>query len=121
MLAGPGRLSSDIHTDGTSSPVGNRGGRTTGRTGPLSLLQAAMHRHVDVDPDPDRSGIYRLWLRVTADAIESVIHRRAYWRTSEDFIFTEGNIFFEDAVCQNWGISAERARDRIRKIMEDRK
>lgn len=80
----------------------------------LSLLQAAMHRHVDVDPVPDRSGIYRLWLRVTADAIESLVFQRAYWRTSSDFLFEEGNIFFEQAVCENWGISAERARELIR-------
>ena len=73
-----------------------------------------MYRQHDDEQAPDRSGIYRLWLRVTADAIESVITQRAYWRTSEDFLFEQGNIFFEDAVCQNWGISAERARELIR-------
>ena len=73
-----------------------------------------MYQQPDDVQQPDRSGIYRLWLRVTADAIESVTHQWSYWRTSEDFIFTEGNIFFEDAVCQNWGISAERARELIR-------
>ena len=103
----------------TFTPAGPAPPSATERAGPLGgtgppLLLAAMHRHVDVDPDPDRSGIYRLWLRVTADAIESLVFQRAYWRTSEDFIFTEGNIFFEDAVCQNWGISAERARELIR-------
>lgn len=80
-----------------------------------------MYKQQDDEQQPDRSGIYRLWLRVTADAIESVITQRAYWRTSEDFLFEQGNIFFEDAVCTNWGISAERARERIRKIMEDGK
>jgi len=73
-----------------------------------------MYKQQDDEQQPDRSGIYRLWLRVTADAIESVITQRAYWRTSEDFLFEQGNIFFEDAVCQNWGISAERARELIR-------
>ena len=73
-----------------------------------------MYKQQDDEQQPDRSGIYRLWLRVTADAIESVITQRAYWRTSEDFLFEQGNIFFEDAVCTNWGISAERARELIR-------
>ena len=73
-----------------------------------------MYQQQDDEQQPDRSGVYRLWLRVTADAIESVITQRAYWRTSEDFLFEQGNIFFEDVVCSNWGISAERARELIR-------
>lgn len=103
----------------TFTPAGPAPPSATERAGPLGgtgppLLLAAMHRHVDVDPVPDRSGIYRLWLRVTADAIESLVFQRAYWRTSSDFLFEEGNIFFEQAVCENWGIRPERARALIR-------
>ena len=76
-------------------------------------------QHDDVEQVPDRSGIYRLWLRVTADAIESLVGGRTYKHISEEFVFGD-NPFFE-AVCTNWGISAERARERIRKIMEDGK
>ena len=78
-----------------------------------------MHDHVDVEQVPDRSGIYRLWLRVTADAIESLIGGRVYRNISEEFVFGD-NPFFE-AVCENWGIRPESARERIKKIMEDRK
>ena len=108
----------------TFTPAGPAPPSATERAGPLGgtgppLLLAAMHRHVDVDPDPDRSGIYRLWLRVTADAIESLVGGRTYKHISEEFVFGD-NPFFE-AVCENWGIRPERARERIRKIMEDRK
>jgi len=63
---------------------------------------------------PDPGGVYSLWVRVTLNAVNSFLHGRIPSKTSEAFLFDEGNAFF-NSVAEGMGFDPNRLRQAILK------
>lgn len=68
------------------------------------------------DPVVLDDGVYRLWVSVTANAVERLMHGWDHDGGAYDFIFRDNDFFM--TICESWGVSLEAARARIRKMVE---
>ena len=77
--------------------------------------------NIDYDFDnqkfSNKSGEYRLWLRVTLNAIDEYLHSKFSSKLAENFLFDVDNQFFE-MVAESLGYEPEALRQRIRKAKQ---
>lgn len=80
-----------------------------------SIFPEVDHSYADLK-QRDPTGYLKLWLHVTADAVENL--RAFKSRSAAEFIFDEDNEFF-DAVALYLGFTPEGLRDALRKRIRD--